>query len=108
MILENETVKILNSNCPQKLRPSLENLQFIYLFISYRTVDNESYLVLAIKHQLQSLVKCLCEKGVDLGTPDTNGNVPLWVALRSKQENIASMLVCHVSTILHTCKMFLY
>ena len=56
-------------------------------------MDNESYLVLAIKHQLQSLVKCLCEKGVDLGTPDTSGNVPLWVALRSKQENIASMLV---------------
>ena len=66
----------------------------MYVFIPYRTVDNESYLVLAIKHQLQSLVKCLCEKGVDLGTPDTNGNVPLWVALRSKQENIASMLVC--------------
>ena len=57
-------------------------------------MDSESYLVLAIKHQLQSLVKCLCEKGVDLGTPDTSGNVPLWVALRSKQENIASMLVC--------------
>ena len=53
--------------------------------------------MLAIKHQLQSLVKCLCEKGVELGTPDTSGNVPLWVALRSKQENIASMLVCNVT-----------
>lgn len=72
-----------------------------------RTVDNESYLVLAIKHQLQSLVKCLCEKGVELGTPDTSGNVPLWVALRSKQENIASMLVCNVAIenhiYVHTC-----
>lgn len=60
-----------------------------------KTVDNESYLVLAIKHQLQPLVKCLCEKRVELGMPDTSGNVPLWVALRSKQENIASMLILH-------------
>ena len=71
-------------------------LCFIQLIeISYicRTVDDESYLVLAIKHQLQLLVKSLCEKGVDLGTVDRTGSVPLWVTLRSKQENIASMLV---------------
>ena len=64
------------------------------LHTTCRIIDDESYLVLAIKHQLQPLVKSLCEKGVDLGTVDRTGSVPLWVALRSKQENIASMLVC--------------
>ena len=35
----------------------------------------------------------LCEMGVDLNTVDQEGNGPLWVALRSRQENIAAKLV---------------
>ena len=35
----------------------------------------------------------LCEMGVELNTVDQEGNGPLWVALRSRQENIAAKLV---------------
>ena len=39
------------------------------------------------------MVDHLCEMGVELNTVDQEGNGPLWVALRSRQENIAAKLV---------------
>ena len=39
------------------------------------------------------MVDHLCEMGVELHTVDQEGNGPLWVALRSRQENIAAKLV---------------
>ena len=54
-------------------------------------------LLLAIRHKLESVADQLCEVlGADISSvsaADSNGNTPLWVALRSRQENIASKLV---------------
>ena len=59
----------------------------------HRGLHGESLLILSICHQLESVVDHLCEMGVDLNTVDQEGNGPLWVALRSRQENIAAKLV---------------
>ena len=48
---------------------------------------------MAIRHQLPSVVQYLCEHGVDLHHHDRKGNSPLWMALRSKQEDVAKCLV---------------
>ena len=59
-----------------------------------RTPQNETLLLIAIRHQLEKVADKLCEMGVDLSMADTQGNSPLWVALRSRQETIATKLVC--------------
>ena len=59
----------------------------------HRGLHGESLLILSICHQLESVVDHLCEMGVELNTVDQEGNGPLWVALRSRQENIAAKLV---------------
>ena len=58
-----------------------------------RTPQNESLLLLSIRHQLEAVVDQLCELGSDLSLADKNGNSPLWVALRSRQEMVATKLV---------------
>ena len=55
--------------------------------------NKEGLLILAIRHQLEPVADRLCEMGVDLGASDQHGNSPLWVALRSRQETIATKLV---------------
>lgn len=61
-----------------------------------RTPQNESLLLLAVKHKLEVVADHLCEVlGAELSSADSKGNSPLWVALRSRQENIASKLVVH-------------
>ena len=67
---------------------------FTFLFLlHYRTPQNETLLLIAIRHQLEKVADKLCEMGVDLSMADTQGNSPLWVALRSRQETIATKLV---------------
>ena len=58
-----------------------------------RTPENETHLLIAIRHQLERVADKLCEMGIDLSAADTQGNSPLWVALRSRQETIATKLV---------------
>ena len=59
-----------------------------------RTPQNENLLLLAIKHRLEAVADQLCEVlGTELSSADSKGNSPLWVALRSRQEDIASKLV---------------
>ncbi len=58
-----------------------------------RTPQNESLLILALRHQLEDVADRLCELGVDVNQADSEGNSPLWVALRSKQEAVAAKLV---------------
>ena len=69
----------------------------VYVFFgtctSHRTPQNETLLLIAIRHQLERVADKLCEMGVDLSMADTQGNSPLWVALRSRQETIATKLV---------------
>lgn len=74
----------------------LWSLKFNMLyFMIVRTPQNESLLLLAIRHKLESVADQLCELlgSAVSSVPATDGNTPLWVALRSRQESIASKLV---------------
>lgn len=59
------------------------------------TADQESPLQLAIHCRLELVVDALCTRGVSLSAPNNKGDCPLWCALESEQENIASVLVKH-------------
>ena len=71
---------------------------FLIIYIC-RTPQNETLLLIAIRHQLEKVADKLCEMGVDLSMADTQGNSPLWVALRSRQETIATKLVCTIQRV---------
>lgn len=58
-----------------------------------RTGDNDSFLIMALRHQLEDVADRMCELGADVNQTDSEGNSPLWVALRSKQEAVAAKLV---------------
>ena len=58
-----------------------------------RTPQNESFLIVSIRHRLEDVADRLCELGVDVNQADHLGNSPLWVALRSKQDAVAARLV---------------
>lgn len=57
------------------------------------TSDNETPLELCIRCRLPDVVESLCTRGVDMSIPDKNDCCPLWAALVSEQEDIASILV---------------
>lgn len=59
----------------------------------YRTPQNENLLVLSIRHRLEDVADRLCEMGVDVNQTDQHGDPPLWIALCSKQEAVATRLV---------------
>ena len=66
-----------------------------------RTSNNETLLLVAIKHQLEPVADRLCDLGAEVGVADAAGNSPLWVALRSRQESIAAKLVRTTSIIVY-------
>ncbi|CAF0854297.1 unnamed protein product [Brachionus calyciflorus] len=55
--------------------------------------DNLTALQLAVKRHLPLVVENLCRRGADMSVLDSEGNSPLWNALDSGQEDIASILV---------------
>lgn len=57
------------------------------------TQENETSLQLAIQSHLTRVVESLCQRGVDMSVPDASGNCPLWAALATGQDDIASVLV---------------
>lgn len=57
------------------------------------SVDNMTALQLAIKRHLPLVVENLCRRGADMSVLDPDGKSPLWNALDSGQEEIASILV---------------
>lgn len=59
------------------------------------TGDQESPLMLAIHCRLSTVVDELCTLGVSFSSPNSKGDPPLWCALESEQEEIASVLVRH-------------
>lgn len=59
------------------------------------TGDQESPLQLAIHCRLPTVVDALCTLGVSFSSPNNKGDPPLWTALESEQEEIASVLVRH-------------
>uniref|UniRef100_H9H7M3 Ankyrin repeat and FYVE domain containing 1 n=1 Tax=Monodelphis domestica TaxID=13616 RepID=H9H7M3_MONDO len=62
---------------------------------SRMTQDGETALQLAIRSQLPLVVDAICTRGADMSVPDERGNPPLWLALESNLEDIASTLVRH-------------
>ena len=58
-------------------------------------MQNETLLLVAIRHQLEEVADRLCDIGSEVGVADASGNSPLWVALRSRQEAIACKLVSY-------------
>lgn len=59
------------------------------------TGDQESPLQLAIHCRLPTVVDQLCTLGVSFSSPNSKGDPPLWTALESEQDEIASVLVRH-------------
>lgn len=59
------------------------------------TGDQESPLQLAIHCRLPKVVDELCTLGVSFCLPNSKGDPPLWTALESEQDEIASVLVRH-------------
>lgn len=59
------------------------------------TGDQESPLQLAIHCRLPTVVDQLCLMGVSFSSPNSKGDPPLWTALESEQDEIASVLVRH-------------
>lgn len=59
------------------------------------TGDQESPLQLAIHCRLPAVVDELCTLGVSFSSPNSKGDPPLWTALESEQDQIASVLVRH-------------
>ena len=55
--------------------------------------DGRTPLQLAIQRCLADVVEGLCLHGATLNSLDANGDCPLWQALESGQEDIASILV---------------
>lgn len=73
-----------------------------------RTRDGESPLQLCISESLSAVVGLLCGKGADHNSHPNSPEPPLWQALDSKQEDIASTLVQYVHGCLtHAVKIWL-
>lgn len=65
-----------------------------------RTQEGETALQLAISNQLPLVVDAICTRGADMSVVNDNGDPPLWLALDSNLEDIASTLVCITCTTL--------
>lgn len=61
--------------------------------VSCRTREGQSPLDLCISEGFGEIVAQLCKKGADQNSHPSSPEPPLWVALNSKQEDIASTLV---------------
>lgn len=59
------------------------------------TGEQESPLQLAIHCRLPTVVDSLCSLGVSFSSPDNKGDPPLWTALESEQDEVATVLVRH-------------
>lgn len=62
--------------------------------ININTPTNQTPLELAIRNRLAQVVRLICQKDYDLkNSKCSNGDPPIWLALRNRDENIASILV---------------
>lgn len=59
------------------------------------SVDNLTALQLAVKRHLPLVVENLCKRGANMSVLDIDGNSPLWTALDTGQEDIATILVAN-------------
>ena len=58
-----------------------------------RTDKGETCLELSISKSLPDVVDSLCRLGADMSAASCDSNPPLWIALDSNQEDMASILV---------------
>lgn len=65
-----------------------------------RTQEGATALQLAISNQLPLVVDAICTRGADMSVVNDSGDPPLWLALDSNLEDIASTLVCKTCTTL--------
>ena len=61
--------------------------------MSRSSEEKLSALQLAVKRHLPLVVENLCKRGAEMSVLDSEGNSPLWTALDTGQEDIASILV---------------
>lgn len=64
-----------------------------WVLLSCRTREGETALQLAISNQLPLVVDAICTRGADMSVVNDSGDPPLWLALDSNLEDIASTLV---------------
>jgi ankyrin repeat protein len=57
------------------------------------TEDNLNALQLAVRRHLPLVVEHLCRRGANMSELDAEGNSPLWTALNTGREEIATILV---------------
>lgn len=65
----------------------------MYFAHCHRTESGETPLQLAIHCRLGLAVEALCVRGVDMSRLDAHGVPPLWAALDSAQEEVASVSI---------------
>lgn len=71
----------------------------LFFFVSaLSTQEGATALQLAISNQLPLVVDAICTRGADMSVVNDNGDPPLWLALDSNLEDIASTLVCKTHT----------
>ena len=70
-----------------------DNSSYIANLCLCRTKDGQTCLELAIKRHLPVVVDNLCQCGANMNTVNSDGDCPLWIALETGQEDIASTLV---------------
>jgi ankyrin repeat protein len=66
---------------------------YIELNFKFSSSENLTALQLAVRRHLPLVVENLCKRGADMLVLDSDGNSPLWTALDTGQEDIASILV---------------
>ena len=103
--------RLLQAGSDLQGRESTRDTSLLLRAISYENSDASHFLIrslslrdstllegdlslsAAVKHRLPAVVQALVQSGLDVNTPDKRGDPPLWVSLRSKQDDIASLLV---------------
>ena len=66
--------------------------------------ENLNALQLAVKRHLPLVVEHLCKRGANMSELDSESNSPLWTALDTGQEEIASILVKYKCDTTQWCK----
>ena len=83
-----------------KIYDLLLNSPFLYL--NFQNKDGDSYLHLAVKNQLEKIIKNLVEKGIRINIQNKKGNTALHLAYETGNNSIIKYLIEH--GINHTIK----
>ena len=76
-----------------KIYDLLLNSPFLYL--NFQNKDGDSYLHLAVKNQLEKIIKNLVEKGIKINIQNKKGNTALHIAYETGNNSIIKYLIEH-------------